>query len=88
MILPRGSRDVVSSFDVAQWVIILKLLSVQEAYRKKFFNEINPEGIASLLVLDKKFTRSVRFCLKIMFQTIDPIVSNTERSNNPYESCT
>ena len=88
LILPRGSRDVGSSIDVAQRVIILKSLSAQEAYRKKFVNELNPEGIVSLLVLDKKFPRSVRFCFEIMVQTLDPIRSNTERSNNPYESCT
>ena len=88
LILPRGSRDVGSSIDVAQWVIILKSLSAQEAYRKKFVNEINPEGIVSLLVLDKKFPRSVRFCFERMVQTLDPIGSDTERSNNPYESCT
>ena len=85
LILPRGSKDVGSSIDVAQWIVILKSLSAQDAYRKKFVNEINPEGIISLLVLDKKFPRSIRFCFEQVFQTLDLIGLDNNRSNTPYE---
>jgi len=61
-ILLPSVKDVGSSLDELQWIALLKSTSGYEMYRKRQ-HRIVPAEIASFLVLDREFPRSIQFCL-------------------------
>ncbi|MGG6296691.1 alpha-E domain-containing protein [Leptolyngbya sp. AN02str] len=61
-ILLPSVRDVGTPLDDLQWIALLKSASGYEMYRKRQ-HRISPKEVASFLVLDREFPRSVQFCL-------------------------
>lgn len=51
-----------SPYDSILWAALLRSASAFEMYRKQY-GRIDPEHIAEFLLLDRKFPRSVHFCL-------------------------
>jgi len=62
MLLPEAEA-VGSTIDQLGWMALLKSASAYEMYRKRS-QRITPTGVASFLVLDREFPRSIRFCLQ------------------------
>ena len=61
-ILLPSVQDVGSPLDNLQWVALLKSASAYEMYRK-CQHRITPESVASFLILDADFPRSIRFSI-------------------------
>ncbi|MFM5924340.1 MAG: alpha-E domain-containing protein [Novosphingobium sp.] len=52
-----------SSLDNAQWESVLRSVSGDRAYRWLNAGAIDPRGIAEFLILDRRFPRSLHFCI-------------------------
>lgn len=52
-----------STLDELQWMALLKSASAYEMYRKQGGHRISPNQVASFLILDTEFPRSVRYCI-------------------------
>ncbi len=61
-ILLPSVKDVGTPLDELQWIALLKSTSGYEMYRK-CQHRITPQGIASFLILDREFPRSIQSCL-------------------------
>jgi uncharacterized alpha-E superfamily protein len=61
VLLPRVDY-VGSPYDSLQWAALLKSLSAFEMYRKQF-HQILPKHVAEFLILDRRFPRSMHYCL-------------------------
>lgn len=61
MLLPSAS-DVGTPVDIIQWAALLKSVSAYDMYRKNN-GKLTPSGIASFLILDKEFPRSILRCI-------------------------
>ena len=61
MLLP-SPKDVGTPLDIIQWTALLKSVSAYDMYRKNN-GKLSPEGIASFLILDTEFPRSMLRCL-------------------------
>ncbi len=59
VLLPKA-RDVGSSLDVVRWSALLKSASALETYRR-MYGKIVPQRVAELLILDRRFPRSMHF---------------------------
>ncbi|NNE01325.1 MAG: alpha-E domain-containing protein [Pirellulaceae bacterium] len=59
ILLPQ-TRDVGSSLDVVRWSALLKSASALESYRR-LYGKIVPRNVAELLILDRRFPRSMHF---------------------------
>ncbi len=55
-------EDIGTPLDQLHWMALLKSVSAFNTYRRVFGN-INPEGVVEFLVLNRKFPRSIYFCL-------------------------
>ncbi len=53
-----------SSLDNVQWESVLRSVSGERAYRWLNAGAMDPRGIASFLILDQRFPRSLAFCLE------------------------
>lgn len=63
MLLPSPAH-VGSSIDTSQWDMLLRSLSAQRSYRWLNPNETRSIDVARFLILDARFPRSVRFCMR------------------------
>lgn len=61
ILLPRV-EDVGTPIDNIEWAALLKSASAFEMYRKKF-RQITPSKVATFLIQDLEFPRSIRYCL-------------------------
>ena len=61
ILLPRV-EDVGTPIDNIAWAALLKSASAFEMYRKKF-RRISPSKVATFLIQDLEFPRSIRYCL-------------------------
>jgi uncharacterized alpha-E superfamily protein len=61
LLLPRV-EDVGTPIDNIGWAALLNSASAFEMYRKKF-RRITPTDVATFLILDLEFPRSIRYCL-------------------------
>jgi uncharacterized alpha-E superfamily protein len=61
-ILVARPADLGTSLDENHWAALLKSVSALEMYRKRH-GQIAPDAVAAFLLLDKKFPRSIRYCL-------------------------
>ena len=79
------SVDAVGSpIDDLQWIALLKSASAYEMYRK-VEHKISPAGVASFLILDPYFPRSIKFCLNRAEYSLKRI-ARTERYDNSLKS--
>ncbi|MDX2109568.1 MAG: alpha-E domain-containing protein [Verrucomicrobiota bacterium] len=63
IVLP-SLHEVGGAVDLSQWAALLRATSALDAYRWEYVREIEPCNVAELLVLSRKFPRSIRFCLE------------------------
>ena len=68
-ILLKSPDSVGTSFDLIQWVAVLKSVSAYDMYRKKY-GKLSAANIAEFLILDKDFPRSILACLLIADQSL------------------
>ncbi|MFO0661624.1 MAG: alpha-E domain-containing protein [Polyangiaceae bacterium] len=84
-ILLRDPADVGSTFDEVQWAALLKSASGFEMYRKRF-GRIVPANVVDFLLFDRKFPRSVRYCLVKAERSLHAITGSTPGAfTNPAE---
>ncbi len=74
ILLPRV-EDVGTPIDNIGWAALLKSASAFEMYRKKF-RRINPSKVATFLVQDLEFPRSIRYCLVKAQMSLHEITGN------------
>lgn len=85
LLLP-DPQDVGSPYDEIQWASLLKSASALEMYRKRF-GRIDPVHVTEFLLLDRKFPRSMHYCVTkgerslhaITGTTIDTVTTTAER---------
>jgi uncharacterized alpha-E superfamily protein len=63
LLLP-SPNDVGSVIDAAQWFALLRAASAYHAFRREHPYIISPATVARFLLSDRRFPRSVAFCLK------------------------
>lgn len=73
-----------TSIDDLQWIALLKSASAYEMYRK-VEHKISPAGVASFLILNPHFPRSIKFCLNRAEYSLNRI-ARTERHDNRFAS--
>lgn len=61
MLLPSAT-EIGTPYDDIHWSAVLKSVSGNEMYRKKY-GRISPQEVVEFLVLDREFPRSVHFCI-------------------------
>ena len=61
-VLLSSPKLIGSSLDLIQWAALLKSVSAYDMYRKKY-GKLTPPDIASFLILDTEFPRSILACL-------------------------
>jgi uncharacterized alpha-E superfamily protein len=61
-ILLPSINDVGGAYDEAQWTALLKSASAFEMYRKRH-GDIRPANVVDFLMLERKFPRSILYCL-------------------------
>lgn len=84
ILLPSPS-DVGTALDELQWIALLKSASGYEMYRKKQ-RRISPKDVASFLVLDREFPRSISYCLIRAERSLHEISGTTPGTwSNPAE---
>jgi uncharacterized alpha-E superfamily protein len=69
-ILLPSVKDVGGAVDYYQWSAILRSVAAFEAYRKVYRDVITPLKLAELLILRDDIPRSLRFCLRQVFETL------------------
>src|SRR5215471_14098366 len=69
-VLLPSVKDVGGAVDYYQWSAVLRSVSAFEAYRKVFRDIITPIKLAELLILREDIPRSLRFCLRQVFETL------------------
>jgi len=76
-ILLPSVKDVGGAVDYYQWSAVLRSVSAFEAYRKVFRDVITPLKLAELLVLRDDIPRSMHFCIRAAYETLQ-IVKNPQ----------
>ncbi len=69
-ILLPSVKDVGGAVDYYQWSAVLRSVSAFEAYRKVYRDVITPLKLAELLILRDDLPRSLRFCLRQVYETL------------------
>ena len=69
-VLLPSVKDVGGAVDYYQWSAVLRSVSAFEAYRKVYRDVITPLKLAELLILRDDIPRSLRFCLRQVFETL------------------
>ena len=69
-VLLPSVKDVGGAVDYYQWSAVLRSVSAFEAYRKVYRDVITPLRLAELLILREDIPRSLRFCLRQVYNTL------------------
>jgi uncharacterized alpha-E superfamily protein len=80
VLLPSAAY-VGSSFDNAQWEVILRSVSGENSYRWLYGCESTPLTIANFLLLDKRMPRSLSFCAREIGENLELL--ETEYGTRP-----
>lgn len=72
-VLLPSVKDVGGAVDYYQWSAVLRSVSAFEAYRKVYRDVITPLKLAELLILRDDIPRSLRFCLRQVFDTLEHV---------------
>lgn len=83
MLLPE-SQEVNGPVDLAGWVAVMRSCSAFDAYHMKYFADIQAASVAELLLLERTFPRSMRFCMRQIEENLRAISETPEGmfSNN------
>jgi len=73
-LLPRGA-DIGSAFDVGQWNSVLRSAAAYHAYRRVHSRAMGPATIASFLLQNRSFPRSVALCVNDIDRTLHELKS-------------
>jgi uncharacterized alpha-E superfamily protein len=76
LLLP-SPEDVGGVLDELQWIALLRTAGAYQMFRQSRQRAIRPEGVASFLLLDPVFPRSVRYCLERINDTLRIVSSST-----------
>ncbi len=69
-VLLPSVKDVGGAVDYYQWSAVLRSVSAFEAYRKAYRDVITPIKLAELLILRVDIPRSLHFCVRQAFETL------------------
>jgi uncharacterized alpha-E superfamily protein len=69
-VLLPSVKDVGGAVDYYQWSAVLRSVSAFESYRKVYRDVITPIKLAELLILRDDIPRSLRFCMRQVFETL------------------
>lgn len=83
LLLP-SPKDVGTPVDIIQWAALLKSVSAYDMYRKNN-GKLTSAGIASFLILDKEFPRSMLRCLNQAAQSLKTLSGQTTGYANKAE---
>ena len=82
-ILLPSVKDVGGAVDYYQWSAVLRSVSAFESYRKVYRDVITPLRLAELLILRADIPRSLHFCVRSAYETLDylknPLSEETQR---------
>ena len=70
-ILLPSVKDVGGAVDYYQWSAVLRSVSAFESYRKVYRDVITPLRLAELLILRADIPRSLHFCIRSAYETLD-----------------
>ena len=70
-VLLPSVKEVGGAVDYYQWSAVLRSVSAFEAYRKVYRDVVTPIKLAELLILRADLPRSLHFCVKQAFETLD-----------------
>jgi len=73
-LLPRGT-DIGSAFDLGQWNSVLRSAAAYHAYRRAHSRAMGPATIASFLLQNRAFPRSVALCVNDIDRTLHELKS-------------
>ncbi len=76
-ILLPSAEDVGSTLDLLQWAALLKSVSAYSVCRRKY-GYISPNHVIELLILDRRFPRSIYFCIKEAFLSMREVSGNSD----------
>ncbi|MBU2961148.1 alpha-E domain-containing protein [Citreicella sp. C3M06] len=65
-----------SGLDQTQWALLLQSMTAQRAFNWSYSGEITAQKIAHLLILNRKFPRSLMSCVKWTCDHLDDIAQN------------
>jgi uncharacterized alpha-E superfamily protein len=83
MLLPSSDK-VGSSLDLIQWAAVLKSVSAYDMYKKQYGN-LTISNIIEFLILDKKFPRSMFYCLTQAEKSLKSISGSSDSYANEAE---
>ena len=72
-VLLPSVKDVGGAVDYYQWSAVLRSVSAFEAYRKVYRDVITPLKLAELLILRDDIPRSLHFCIRQVFETLERV---------------
>jgi len=81
LLLPN-LQEIGGAIDELQWISLLRSAGAYQMFRRSEQGSISPNAIASFLLLDPIFPRSVRFCLESVNQSLGTI-QNSPISGKP-----
>lgn len=70
-VLLPSVKEVGGAVDYYQWSAVLRSVSAFEAYRKVFRDVVTPIKLADLLILRADLPRSLHFCIRQAFETLN-----------------
>src|SRR6185436_2364335 len=70
-VLLPSVKDVGGAVDYYQWSAVLRSVSAFEAYRKVYRDVVTPIKLAELLILRADIPRSLHFCVRQAFETLE-----------------
>ena len=56
-----------------QWMAVLRSCCSIEAYRRQYVGDMDPLRVASFLILERTFPRSIRYCVEMAHESISAI---------------
>jgi uncharacterized alpha-E superfamily protein len=72
-VLLPSVKDVGGAVDYYQWSAVLRSVSAFEAYRKVYRDVITPLKLAELLILREDLPRSLHFCMRQAYDTLERV---------------
>src|SRR2546430_13819148 len=80
------SADLEAAIRNIHWMAVLRSCCSIEAYRRNYAGDMDPHRIASFLILQRNFPRSIRFCLEMANEAIAAVRSGVaSRAIDPAE---
>ena len=77
LLLP-SPEEVGGVLDELQWISLLRSAGAYQMFRQSQQGVITPRAVASFLLLDRSFPRSVRYCLERIDETLQVVASGAE----------